>query len=122
MFDTVQAKILYDNTVIYREHSVFIQIIFFPLLVIIDGEWGEWSAFEEISRVPVTCGANTYANTYFQRTRVCDSPIPIGGGILCPLSTSGNALCENERELRFVISGKSRKYYLTSPVERAVLV
>ena len=53
-----------------------------------DGSWGQWSNFGECS---VSCGGGS-----MNRTRICDSPLPMHGGLSCSGNESEIAICNTQ--------------------------
>ena len=67
-------------------------LIFVFLLVIVHGNWGEWTGFTQCN---VTCGEGVHT-----RARLCDNPSPANGGSDCLKSDGSGARESLEIERR----------------------
>ena len=63
-----------------------IQIFFSLVLVIINGNWGQWT---DTTTCTKTCGSGTLT-----RTRLCNDPAPLNNGLQCAVESGGSALVE----------------------------
>ena len=52
-----------------------IYVAHLPCLILVDGQWGNWRVYETCSK---SCGSGTKV-----RTRLCDNPSPLNGGVSC---------------------------------------
>ena len=56
--------------------------------MVLDGNWGAWSAYEACS---VTCGGGTQTHT-----RLCNNPAPSNGGAACTGLASESVSCNTQ--------------------------
>ena len=68
-------------------HNIY-TLIYYKLTGPVDGQWGEWSSYTECT---ATCDGGTYT-----RTRKCNNPAPVRGGMYCNGSPDETAPCNTD--------------------------
>ncbi|XP_050393627.1 neurogenic locus notch homolog protein 1 isoform X2 [Patella vulgata] len=71
-------------------------------VAIVHGNWGEWGDWSQCS---TTCGGGQQS-----RTRICDNPIPSGGGDFCKGIVSNTRTCNNNECPKCLSSDLIRAY------------